>query len=348
MSPALWDVTRLSDERTWSVGRRCGDLAGVLAVVLAALGLSRMPVPQEWIAPEQLEIVLAVASGAISVAVGVLWLIVRRLTNDGRASWTSAAFAVYGMVAVPAMALGAQVEPAHVYTGATRVAANAVVTVLLLVATLPAVRNVRVQCPPLSIVGMGMALLAGALAELDPAGAVAVTGSAPVRLTIVAGWAVAGMAIAWQALSLGVSPGFRVGLGLVVLSVAHGIQIGHGGPAQQFAVAGQAFSFLRLAAILIVLLGTIQFASRSLRGIRQAQWEREEELRLAQHKLARSAESDHEIRNGIAGLAGATRVLQGSFDESGNAQMAAQLSRLDTLLSSPVDPNDDSRGAIDA
>jgi two-component system OmpR family sensor kinase len=64
----------------------------------------------------------------------------------------------------------------------------------------------------------------------------------------------------------------------------------------------------------------------------------EEELRLAEIRLARTAERDHELRSGLAGLAGATTLLG---TERPDAPMlgtivASELSRLDDLLRAPL------------
>lgn len=335
MAATLWDVARLSDERTRSIGRRCRDVVLVIAVALVALAVSRIPVAPHWVSPQQVAVLLAIAAGAVSVAIAVVWTIIRRLTADGRASWVSAGFAVYGLIGVPATMLGAVVGSAGAYAGAVRLAAHAVVAVMLLVSTLGAVQHLSVRCPVLFAAGTAVALGAGAFAAVDPRLALAVTGYTPVRYAVVAGWLVAGIAVAGRGLALGLSPTFRSGLGLVVLAGAHGYRVGTGAAAQ-FSVPDQVFSCLRLTALLIVLLGTVQFAVRSLRGIGAEREQRDLELRAAEEGLARLAERDHELRNGIAGLAGATGLLRGSLDEAEEAALtaavAAELSRLDVLL----------------
>jgi two-component system OmpR family sensor kinase len=56
------------------------------------------------------------------------------------------------------------------------------------------------------------------------------------------------------------------------------------------------------------------------------------------NRLARTAERDHELRNGLAGLAGATSLVAGSCSdpERLGTVVASELSRLDVLLQAPV------------
>ncbi len=64
--------------------------------------------------------------------------------------------------------------------------------------------------------------------------------------------------------------------------------------------------------------------------------QQEEELRLAQIRLDRAAERDHELRSGLSGLVGAIRIMGADAVDTETTTLgsavAAELSRLDDLL----------------
>jgi two-component system OmpR family sensor kinase len=87
-------------------------------------------------------------------------------------------------------------------------------------------------------------------------------------------------------------------------------------------------------------LRLVQGVLKRLEEERAAQ---EEELRLAEIRMARTAERDHELRNGLAGLAGATKLLRTVPEPERRdldtvllgAIVAKELRRLDELLQAP-------------
>ena len=79
----------------------------------------------------------------------------------------------------------------------------------------------------------------------------------------------------------------------------------------------------------IVLVALARLVARSLAVVRSQQWAQQEELAVAALHLERArelaAERDHELRNGLAGLAGITHLLSSGADDERAA--AAQAGR---------------------
>jgi two-component system OmpR family sensor kinase len=127
---------------------------------------------------------------------------------------------------------------------------------------------------------------------------------------------------------------WRVGLGFGVIASAH-LYRTVAGP---FSAPSVLFGGLRLFGVFVVLLGMAQLLRRALNRVLTEQFAQQEELRVTSvraEQVARvAAEREHELRNGLAGLAGITRLLVGDDDRSGRARAAAvtELHRLTDLL----------------
>jgi two-component system OmpR family sensor kinase len=284
--------------------------------------------PSRIVPADRASVVLAVLSGIGAAAAALLWTAVARFTGDGRAAWGGAALAVYGVMAVPAMIIEATVETVQTVSGA----AHAAVVMMLLIASLPSVRVAPRTGADLIGICVIVALGAGGMAVADPH---VVAMWPPVRWAVVAPWAVAGALIAYRAAALGLRPIFRAGLGVVLLAFAHGYRI-YSDAAQPTLSRAITFGTVRALAVAIVLSGATQLVRRGLRGIRAARVEHEEQLRMAEMGLERLAVREHELRNGIAGIAGATAALNGPMDDDDEASLrcvlAAEMARLEGLL----------------
>ena len=92
--------------------------------------------------------------------------------------------------------------------------------------------------------------------------------------------------------------------------------------------------------LVIVLVALAQLALLAVRSVESAQWRQQEELATAALHMGRAqeaaAERDHELRNGLAGLAGITHLLS---DDTGSPHherlkhaVLAELGRLHALL----------------
>ena len=99
------------------------------------------------------------------------------------------------------------------------------------------------------------------------------------------------------------------------------------------------FSALRLVGIVVVLVGAVQLTRAALHGVGETEREYDQ-LREAEEGLAWLAERDHELRNGIAGLAGAAGALSDGPAEHDQAELrsavSAEIARLAALLRGPV------------
>lgn len=340
----LRDILQLRDHAGLSYRNLARDTVLVAAGVVVTGAGANAGWVREHISSMQAAIGLTVLACVAALVIAGLWMLVARITLDGRAVLASAALAVYGLIAVPATTLGSAIETGRASTGALRLAAHATMVVMLLISTVPAVGRLRINGAVLLLVGMSIPLAAGALALLNPATALAVTTWLPIRVTVSALWLLAAVMIACQALALDLSPSYRAGLGLLVVALAHSYRIGSE-PAQPAALPSLTFSSVRLLGLLVALSGSYELARRAIRGIRAAQVQQQKELLVAEDGLARLDERDHELRNGIAGIALATGVLSNSAVPgssaagSQQAMLSAELTRLDALLSPRQDLN---------
>jgi two-component system OmpR family sensor kinase len=148
----------------------------------------------------------------------------------------------------------------------------------------------------------------------------------------------AGLAVAWTG-QVEVNPTLgRLGLAVVAIAVAHGYHVGVAdAPGHDFV-----FASVRLAGVLMLLVATVRCTHRAILRVKLEQSEQRAQLRLAQLELSQAAERDHEVRNAVAGLAGAVTLIdtRPSVGETATLRTAvvAELARLDVLLSGPAQP----------
>jgi two-component system OmpR family sensor kinase len=144
-------------------------------------------------------------------------------------------------------------------------------------------------------------------------------------------WIVAALTLMARALQERSETCYRVGLALGIVAVAHALRVSQGSPAAQL---GLPFSLVRLFGILLLLWVAVGVTRRCLSEVAQATSEQQEKLCYAQMKLQRARERDHELRNGLAGLAGATRYIHASGQQTSELQraVAAELARLNTMM----------------
>ena len=154
---------------------------------------------------------------------------------------------------------------------------------------------------------------------------------------LLAGWAVVAAGRIAHGVRRHRPSSLRIGLGLGVLAAAQLVQLA-GRPAgmSDLLAAG-----LRLLGLVIVLVGPGP-AARSPRG---AAFSVQQQEVLAAAALAQqrtdelAAERDHELRNGLAGLAGITHLLSSDGHEHEPLKHAvlAELGRLHLILNGPLD-----------
>jgi two-component system, OmpR family, sensor kinase len=314
----------------------------LVLVALAFVAAAFSPI-EDGLLPTRVTLVLALFAAVGGTAAALLAVLVARLTADHRIGWLSMVLGCYSLLAIPTAMIGTlNIAPAST-VGAVRLLVHCIVVVLLVVALFAAAplgRPVRRAV----LAGVGSLAAAAALGLAFPAFGQAIVMSQPLRMAIVLAWTGAAFAIAVLAAKRQVWALWQVGAGLALLGIAHS------GPARTdlsgTAELGLVFSCIRLLAVGLVLWGMLRLARGALDRLADEQAAHEEELRLAGLRLARSAERDHELRNGLAGLAGATSLMGADrADPLLTRVVASELCRLDELLRAPASQRRPSRSS---
>lgn len=302
------------------------DVLVVLAGVVVVVGLAGSPLVGGAVAPEAAGDVLTLTAAATAAAAALLGAFAARLTADPRPRWIAAALALYAVIVLPATVLGSDLP-----IRSMRLVAYLAVVGLLLAAVRP---------PRLGALGAWLLAAAGgvaAVAALAAPGPVAALVAGPlVTVAVVTGWTAVAAAVLWEGLARRSAPRRRVGLGLVVLSGAQLYRVLGAPPAP----ADLVFGGLRLLGLGIVVVGLAQLVARGLGELRDEQFAQQEELSIAALHMERAgelaAERDHELRNGLAGLAGITHLLSSPVDDGDHERLRhavlAELGRLHHLL----------------
>lgn len=340
MNPQFRVLGRLHDDHT-SLFRVRGTEVVLVALaagsVFAAAWIARI---QAIGSHEQALVVVTVLAGAAGLAAAVLWALCSRLTVDGRVAWGAGALATYGLIAVPATTLGSVLEAGRAITGTVRLTAHIMVVVMLLMCSCSWMRDARVRGFALFGIAVLVAVCMAGLAAVIPETALTVTTFLPIRWTVVLLWVVAGALICRRALLDGTAPIFRAGLGVLLLAFAHGYRVLIEA-AQPATMPCLTFCTLRLIALAIVLTGAFQVTLEALRRIGKQHLDHQEQLRRAEEGLARLADRDRGLREGIASMAGVADLLRDSLvtdDEAVlGAAVTAEIARLDALLSQAAD-----------
>lgn len=314
-----------------------GGGRGITRNQVLALGSAALLGAAGWflhggVSPTELTVVVALLAVGCGAAAALLAVFAARLTPDPQAGWVSMALGCYGLLAVPTSTVAA-FDPAPA-PRAVSLLADAVVMGLLLIA---AVAPPRLSRRRVLVVLLGAALsivCAAALGEIVPTVVDVVATFVPVSLGLALVWTALGVTVAAQAAGRQAAGLCAVGAGIALLGCARVIRLTDFG--EPVIDVGAASSGLRIAAITLVLFGALRLARQALVQLEDQRASMEEELRLAETWLARTAERDHELRNGLAGLAGATTLLGSGCpdpDRLGTA-VASELDRLDDLLQS--------------
>jgi two-component system OmpR family sensor kinase len=276
-------------------------------------------------------VVLALAAVAVGVMCAVLAALIGRLISDERVVWIGVALALYSVVAIPAATVGMTVDRGVTVIGNVRLGAHVCVVLLLLIAAFwPRLRDRCGGGRRALLSAVVLCALCAGLGLVFPSASIAVTTAQPVRIVVALGAVVAGASLAvlgWRPYSPAHS---WIGLGCAVIGLAHLGRVVLSGEVMSPQLS---FLVLRLLGLGVVLLGLGVLALWALRSIDGAQVD-QEELRSELH---RTAEQRHELRNGLAGLAGAADLLEAGGDESDvlRAAVAAEVGRLEELLRRP-------------
>lgn len=311
-----------------------GALCAVVGVLLNAdTVLAALPGPATFD-------ILTLIAAAVGAGSAILAVVASRLLGDPRLSWVASALVLYCVVVLPwTTVVVAEVDLAH---RASRLAAYLVALVLL-------VASIR---PPRALGSWGgwVVMLAGgvgALAALDlpdsPALRWFVQGPV-LTVAVLGGWSAVAVAFAVDGIRRQCTPRLRLGLGLIVLAIAQLYRVATGMPSSTTDVV---FAALRLVGLVVVLVGVAQIVQRTMATQRSEYWQQQEELSVAALHMERAgelaAERSHELRNGLAGLAGITHLLSadgGEDHERLKHAVLAELGRLHRILDG-ADPEPD-------
>jgi two-component system OmpR family sensor kinase len=303
-------------------------LAGVGAVVSALLGSDRLaPV----LPPAPTHGLLTLAAAGTGAGSAIMGVIAARVLEDKRTAWVAAALVLYSAVVLPLSAT-ATTPPGGPY--------RAPMLVIYLTALVLLAASVR---PPAALGGWGCWVVAavGAVGGLivlnqpDASAVLEVIDDPLMTVCVLVCWTAAAVAFAIAGIRERSAPGLRLGLGLVIVAVAQLYRV-----TAQVASPNLPFDGLRLLGLAVVLLGLAQLVVDGLRGLQSCNTEQQEALVSAALLLDRareaSAERDHELRNGLAGLAGVAQLLSaesvGADEERLRQAVLKELGRLLALV----------------
>lgn len=283
--------------------------------------------------------VLTLVGAAVAALLGAVGA---RLTGDPRPRWIAAALAIYAVIVLPATAIAVGPE-SDLVLRSLRLMAYAVTGVMLLAVVRPPGRFGARETAAAAVAGALLTVAGAAVAVVAPQVARAVV-TGPVPSVVLFGWATIAAAVFVEALLRGDEPRRRVGAGLLVLAGSQLYRrLSNDAPTELL------FEALRLLGLAVVVVGLGQLVTRALADLRTERFAQQEELALAALHRERAgelaAERDHELRNGLAGLAGITHLLgspvAGAEQERLRHAVLAELTRLHTLLDPdlPDDPD---------
>ena len=317
------------------------DVGALLALCAGVVVLASSPRVLEWLHEETTSDIVTLVAAGVGAAAAILALVASRLLNEARLAWLAAALVLYCLVVLP-WGVSAPAGTVSSATQVSRLLAHATALVLLVFALRSPRRMGTWGGWVIMLGGAVLALLA--LFLVPDLGPVTRLVAGPVSsVVVVAGWGGAAVLAVIDAARRQSTTRLRVGLGLVVLAGAqlYRLTTPMGPP-----VPDLVFPALRLVAMAVLLLGLLQLVQRGLRSLQEENFEQQEELAIAALHMERAAthtaERNHELRNGLAGLAGITHLLsaegEGPDHERLRSAVLAELGRLHTILERSADP----------
>ncbi|WP_219414388.1 sensor histidine kinase [Pseudonocardia nigra] len=279
--------------------------------------------------------VLTLLAAIVAAGAAALGGFAARLTNDPRPRWIAAALALYAVVVLP-LTVSVTASP-DLSVSSARLVAYLLMIGMLVAAIRPPPRVGTGGTWAIAAAGAAIAWLALAAHFVAPAFMRAVLEGPIATVAVLIGWTGLAAAAVVEGYGRRSGPRWRVGLGLVVLAAAqlHRVLVNGGHLPGDLLFAG-----LRLLGLVVVVTGLAQLVTRSVAALHSEQFQQQEELANAALHMERAAEiaaeRDHELRNGLAGLAGITHLLSSSAagEEQDRLKQAvlAELGRLHTIL----------------
>jgi two-component system OmpR family sensor kinase len=317
------------------------DVGALLALCAGVVVLAGSPRVLEWLHRETASDILTLVCAGIGASAAILALVASRLLSEARLAWLAAALVLYCLVVLP-WGVSAPAGSASSAIQVSRLLAYTTALVLLVFA-LRSPRRLGTWGGWVIMLG-GAVLAALALFVVPDLGPATRLVAGPVTaVVVVIGWVGAAVLAVIDAVRRQRTTRLRVGLGLVILAGAQLYRLA--GPMSP-PVPDLVFPALRLVGMTVLLVGLLQLVQRGLRSLQEENFEQQEELAAAalhmERAAAHTAERNHELRNGLAGLAGITHLLsaegEGPDHERLRSAVLAELGRLHTILERSSDP----------
>jgi two-component system, OmpR family, sensor kinase len=332
-----------------TVGARLAVEGGLVLLgallVAATMDLAAAPVAVDPRRAHDVLGLLAAGAGAAAVGLGTT---AGLISGNRRASWLIPALALYCLVVIPAT-----VRAGEGFSGRPAMLAGCLVVAVLLLAAIRPPRRTGAATGWLAAIAGALLTLAVGVVDAPGDGVWLLLGieTPVIVIDIMIGWFVVSAAVVVAGFVLRSPPLWRIGLGFGVIAIAH---VERAVAAPEATAPSVTFAALRLLGVVVILLGMAHLLHRVLAGVLADQFDRQETVRLAvlraENAAQAAAEREHELRNGLAGLAGLGHLLArgpgSAADRLARAATLAELHRLNDLLD--VRPRDAGAGPYDA
>ena len=323
--------------RTRFVSGHLADLLVVVTSCVVVVAVTRPAVVGGRVDLDSATSTLTLVAAAVGSAAAIVALVTGRLTEDPRPSWFGAALLLYGVIVLPLSALVVQDRPA----GVVRLAVLSMLAIgmcILVVALRPPAR--LGAWGGWALVAVALAVGAGMALAGESRFTTLVAGSPLPSVLIQAGWATVALLFVFDGYRRQSRVRSRLGLGMVVLAVSQLYRAVV--PAEP--APGLVYPALRILGMAVVLSALLTVALRAVSQMRDDYDKLQETLgdatRLLERATGQAAERDHELRNGLAGLAGAAYLLSRDDGDGEAGQLRdavlSELGRLRDMLENPV------------
>jgi two-component system OmpR family sensor kinase len=313
---------------------------GLVAVACVIVAMAIAPEIRGSASIERVHLVLTLVAAAVGAAAAILGDIAARLTGDARPTWIATALVLYTLFVVPSTFLLPTSGDNDSVIRSVRLVALLAVVVLLVVATSPPRRLGPGGAWAIAAVTALAIAAAGESAVIFKDLLNLITSPPVVTVALMIGWCLvaAGLVLAGRRRSG--APLWQVGLGLLAIAGAHLYRVTAG---VDVLAADLLFDGVRLLGLVVVLVGMAHLVACGVRALRDERFAHDEELRIATAHMRRAtekaAERDHELRNGLAGLAGITELLgspdPGPEHERLRSAVLRELARLAAIVDRP-------------
>jgi two-component system OmpR family sensor kinase len=330
-APELAVVSTLRQPVQRWLADRAKDTLTVIAIVASLIFLGSVPSIQQAVSAAGLTTALALVSVAVGSIAAIGAGFVGSLTDSRRGVWLCLTLATYSLLVIPAATLNSTVTWEHAATGNIRLLTHAMFVVLIYVTALD-LKRPNLRNSALLLTGALLLIATAALLGLhypDTSNTISATASAPTVIAAV--WLITTTPMLIVSYQLRSQADYHIALACAILPLAYHFRAPDGSPA---APLNFTFLTLRLFSLILMMLATASLARQSLHTTHHTNQRQQEALHTATAHIQRLAERDHELRNGLAGLANAATLLSNHPEKSATLQkaVASEITRLNTLL----------------